>query len=264
MNRTPFTIRRALLLFALALALVLVTQTPPAHAGLGTSPTVWLSLSQISWGDKDPITLIAGIGTSPTIDITGKVISYEEPIPDASFEIYVNGLLVGTGTTGKDGLFQTGFDASWLLPGVYPLTIHFKCPPICGESPDIAQTTIQVEGEYGFPGFMSPLKAGEVNSAKAGQTVPIKWQITDEFGIPMGDLRWVKSLTSVPLSSCGSETVNPITSVDTSGNSGLRYDGEAGQFVFTFQSEKDWAGTCRRLVLTLINDVTYTADFQFR
>lgn len=263
MNRTRLIISRASLLFALALALALVTQIPPAYADLGTSPTIWLSSYQISWGDTVPITLIAGIGTSPTIDMNGKVIFYEEPIPDAPLEIYLNDLLVGTGKTGENGLFQTSFDASWLLPGVYPMIIKFVCPPICGESPDV-QAIMTVEGEYGFPGFPSPINAGELNSVKAGQTVPIKWQITGEGGTPLGNLRWVKSLTSVPLLACGSGTVNPIAEADASGMSGLRYDTEAGQFVFTFQTEKGWAGTCRRLVLTLINDVTYTVDFRFR
>ncbi|MGE5141384.1 MAG: hypothetical protein ACM3JD_18095, partial [Rudaea sp.] len=174
MNRTLFTIRRALLLFAVVFALTLVSPVPFAHAGLGTSPTIWLSTNQVAWGYTGAITLIAGIGTSPSIDVNGKVISYEEPVPDAPFEIYLNDLLVGTGKTGANGLSETNFDASWLLPGNYPLLLKFKCPPICGESTD-ATTRIIVEGEYGFPGFATPIDAAELNRVNAGQTVPIKW-----------------------------------------------------------------------------------------
>jgi hypothetical protein len=67
-----------------------------------------------------------------------------------------------------------------------------------------------------------------LNSAKAGQTVPIKWQILNEVGNAVGDLRWVKSLTSV-LIECESAVAYSSIEADTSALSGLRYDTEAHQ-----------------------------------
>ena len=43
MNTTRSAIRRTSPIIALAFALTLATQIPPAYAGIGTSPTFWLA-----------------------------------------------------------------------------------------------------------------------------------------------------------------------------------------------------------------------------
>ncbi len=265
MNTTFSGVRRASLLLALALALTLVIQAAPAYAGLGTSPTITLSASTISWCLTSPISLIAGLGTSPSIDVNGNFVP-GVPIADAPLELYIDDILVGTGITDADGQFELSYDPSGLLPGEYTVDLLFPGGDIKGESYDEghARALLVVEGFYGFPGFQPPVTMGALNTVKAGQTVPIKWPITDENGNAVGDLRWIKSLKSDVLPTCEGSTVNPIAEADTSGSSGLRYDTDANQYIFTFQTEKAWAGTCRRLVLTLINNDSYSVDFQFK
>lgn len=50
---------------------------------------------------------------------------------------------------------------------------------------------------------------------------------------------------------------------DTSGSSGLRYDPGAGQFIFTWQTNKTWVNQCVRLVVTLSDDTVHYAHFKF-
>jgi hypothetical protein len=80
------------LIVILVLVLVLSIQASPAYAGIGTSPTIELSVSSVLKGLSNPITIIAGIGTSPTSSVKG-----------ATLEIYVDSELIGTGTTDGTG-----------------------------------------------------------------------------------------------------------------------------------------------------------------
>ena len=94
--------------------------------------------------------------------------------------------------------------------------------------------------------------------------MPIKWSLVGTVsGDYVSDLSVVQNIESVE-TNCGSELVNTITEADTSGSSGLRYDLEANQFIYTFQTEKTWAGTCRQFKLILIDDTTYVVDFRLK
>jgi hypothetical protein len=50
----------------------------------------------------------------------------------------------------------------------------------------------------------------------------------------------------------------------TTSNSGLQYDPASNQYTYTWKTERSWAGTCRQLVLNLIDGMTYRANFRFR
>ena len=123
--------------------------------------------------------------------------------------------------------------------------------------------SVSYQVHYGFDGFFAPVSNSGLNRARAGQTIPIKWTITGESGGAVTTLTAVTSLDSAPIS-CGASDVGALVPADTSGSSGLRYDEIANQYHFTWKTSAAWSGTCRRFVLTLDDQSTHTADFQFR
>jgi hypothetical protein len=89
----------------------------------------------------------------------------------------------------EHGQFSLSYDPSGLLTGEYTVAFLFPGGDVKGESYDQghARALLVIEGSYGFPGFEPPVTEDALNSVKAGQTVPIKWQITDENEKAVGD-----------------------------------------------------------------------------
>jgi probable HAF family extracellular repeat protein len=115
-----------------------------------------------------------------------------------------------------------------------------------------------------FQGFFSPVdNPPVVNNAKAGQTIPVKWRITDANGVPVSDPASFKSLTSY-LINCGNLSGEPTDAVEeyVAGSAGLQYSGD-GYWQFNWKTPKTYAGRCGKMVLTL-GDVAHEADFKFR
>jgi len=242
------------LVIVLVLVLALSVQASPAYAGLVTSPTIQLSVASVWQGFSNPITIIAGLGTSPTT-----------PIKGATLGIYVDSKLIGTGTTDDSGRVSLGYDPSGLLLGSHTVEVRFIGGTINSiEYYSSSTSTLFIVEGFSFNGFFSPVTMELLNNVNAGRTVPIKWKLIGNVsGNYVSDLSVVKNIETGE-TNCGSDAVNMITEVDTSGSSGLRYDLEANQFIYTFQTEKAWAGTCRRFLLTLIDETTYVVDFRFK
>ena len=116
---------------------------------------------------------------------------------------------------------------------------------------------------YNFTGFSSPIdNQPVVNKANAGQTIPVKWRITDFNGVGISDPDSFVSLTS------GSTTCSsgdPVDAIETySGASGLQYQGD-GNWQFNWKTPKSYAGQCRIMRLNLADGAAHhTASFQFK
>ena len=55
----------------------------------------------------------------------------------------------------------------------------------------------------------------------------------------------------------------PVEQTVTAGGSSLSYDALADQYVYVWKSDKAWAGTCRRLDVTLSDGTRHVAHFKF-
>jgi Tol biopolymer transport system component len=130
---------------------------------------------------------------------------------------------------------------------------------------DVAGRTATVDCAYtvgyNFTGFFSPIdNQPVVNTAKAGQAIPIKWRLTDYAGNPVADTASFLSITSGSSSCSGSD---PADAIETySGSSGLQYLGD-GNWQFNWKTPKSYAGMCRVMHLNLADGVSRTASFQF-
>ena len=61
---------------------------------------------------------------------------------------------------------------------------------------------------------------------------------------------------------CGTTTPSGPP-VDTTSAPGLRYDPDAGQYVYVWQTSRRWAGTCGRLEVRLAGGTSPAAYFRF-
>jgi hypothetical protein len=116
---------------------------------------------------------------------------------------------------------------------------------------------------YAFQGFYQPIdNLPTVNSAKAGQTIPVKWRIADYYGVGVADPASFASITSGSLT-CDSS--DPQDAIETyAGGSGLQYQGN-GTWQFNWKTPKTYAGQCRVMRLNLADGVSNrTAEFRFK
>jgi hypothetical protein len=114
--------------------------------------------------------------------------------------------------------------------------------------------------EYEFSGFFAPIDNAKVNSAKAGQAIPVKWQVADANGEAISDPASFVSITS----SGGLCYDAPTDAIETYvGGSGLQYLGN-GNWQYNWKTPKAYAGECRHMTLTLADGTTHTADFKFK
>jgi hypothetical protein len=110
--------------------------------------------------------------------------------------------------------------------------------------------------------FSSPIdKLPKVNSAKAGQTIPVKWRLTDANGAPVSDPASFDGLTSTG-GPCASGPVDAVEAY-VSAASGLQYQGD-GVWQFNWKTDKKWSGHCRTLTLSLSDGTAFTAQFKFK
>lgn len=117
--------------------------------------------------------------------------------------------------------------------------------------------------EYNFAGFFQPVDNGILNLAKAGQTIPVKWRLTDANGVPISDPSSFVSVTSsATIGGCGG-SADAIETYSGSSASGLQYLGN-GNWQYNWKTPKSYAGQCRTLSLNLKDGAAaHFASFKF-
>jgi len=116
---------------------------------------------------------------------------------------------------------------------------------------------------YQFSGFSQPIDNPPiVNTANAGQAIPVKWRLTDANGVGIAD---PASFVSVTTGSRACLAGDPSDAIETyTGNSGLQYLGD-GNWQFNWKTPKSEAGQCRVMHLNLADgSTTHVANFQFK
>jgi streptogramin lyase len=133
---------------------------------------------------------------------------------------------------------------------------HIICGQVTSLSPFLVAQRL-----YDFSGFFQPVdNLPMVNVVNAGRTVPVKFSLKGDKGLnilatgyPVS--RQVACATGAPLDDI-EETVT--------GGSGLSYDPVTSQYIYRWQTNKAWAGTCRQFILRLIDGTDHIANFKFK
>jgi large repetitive protein len=115
---------------------------------------------------------------------------------------------------------------------------------------------------YNFVGFLQPTdNLPVINTANAGRTIPVKWQLKDANGVLISDVNSLTSLLAAPMA-CGSAPVAIVEEqLSSPGSTVFRFDGV--QFIYNWQTIKNWSG-CWVLQTTLNDGTMHYAKFQFK
>ncbi len=164
---------------------------------------------------------------------------------------------VGRSDSGADAPSGAPIDTSSL--GAHTFTVT---------TTDLAGNTTTKTIPYfvvGIFGFKPPVdNPPVVNVVNAGNTTPVKWSLKDAGGNYVRSLGSVTSVSSIAIK-CDAAASDPDPDTVQAGLAGLKYDLTGEQFVYNWQTQKSWKGTCRRLFVGLVgNGVLPYADFKFK
>jgi hypothetical protein len=128
--------------------------------------------------------------------------------------------------------------------------------------------TFKVNVLYNWNGFFQPVDNSMWNSAKAGQSIPVKFSLGGNMGLDIFGT-WgspAKSYPKITAIACPSASIS-IDAIEeyatSTANNGLVYDATAGQYNYVWKTEKSWATKCFQFDLGLKDGSIHTFKVQF-
>jgi CSLREA domain-containing protein len=114
--------------------------------------------------------------------------------------------------------------------------------------------------EADYRGFLPPINNVRTTPIHPGAGVPVQFRLGGFRGL---DIFAAGSPSSVGIACPLSAGSGDVLLTDTPGNSGLSYDATTDTYTYVWKTQKAWAGTCRRLVVSFGDGSVRTADFAF-
>jgi hypothetical protein len=125
-----------------------------------------------------------------------------------------------------------------------------------------ASASVSYQVGYRFDGFFAPVdNLPVINVANAGQTIPLKWRVSDANGVSVTTLVSV-NVTVVSLS-CGAGSTLDAVEEYAAGGSGLLNHGN-GSYQFNWKTPKSYATSCKTVRVDLGDGLYHTANVQFK
>ncbi len=206
---------------------------------------------------ENPPVTVAGDSTPPTVTITSPTDG--QPLVKggsvaAAFSCADSG---GSGLASCTGTVANGSPLDTATVGQKTLTVT---------ATDNAGNTTTVTRSYSvtyqFTGFVQPVdNQPTVNTVNAGRAIPVKFSLGGNQGLSI----FAAGSPTVQTISCTTGT--PTSEIETTVNAGgssLSYSSGNQQYNYVWKTDSAWAGTCRRLILTLNDGTRHEADFKFR
>ena len=176
----------------------------------------------------------------------------------------LNATATGIGGTSLAGNFvYTPAAGTSLTPGTHVLAVEFtpNDPNYTGNAATVSIDVSLAVSALHFRGFFKPVKNPPLfNRVRAGQAVPLRFTVDGYRGTTV--LK-AGSPTSSPISCQAVRSENIVDEAEPASRSGLRQDGAKFKFKYIWKTDPSWAGTCRKLVLTLVDGSSYEALFRF-
>jgi hypothetical protein len=114
---------------------------------------------------------------------------------------------------------------------------------------------------WDFGGFLAPVdEPPTINLARAGRVVPVSFSLSGDQGLA---ILAAGSPTSQRVSCASGADMGPVQPTTAAGGSGLAYDPVTDTYTYPWKTMKSWAGTCRRLTVTLADGTVHEALFRF-
>jgi len=232
--------------------------TAPVLTGFDFTPkTVDTTLGPASWT----------VTISATDDLAGVIffwIWFNSPSGEhfAGVNVYCQ----GTSCTGSEqfGLPQYSEPGVWTAGGAYGYDVignvrTYNTAALAGMGfpTELRNTHVQ----YSFTGFFPPVdNPPTYNKTKALSAIPVKFSLGGDMGTDIFAPGYPQSV-NVPCT--GGALQAAVEETLTAGSSSLSYDAASGQYVYIWKTERNWAGTCRQLVLRLSDGSEFRASFTF-
>jgi len=120
-----------------------------------------------------------------------------------------------------------------------------------------APVSCQYRVVYGFAGLFAPIdRPNTMNVSKAGQSIPLKWRLTDAHGNPVLNLNTATvAVTGIP---CSLGASDDLVEEAAPGGSGLQNLGD-GYYQINWKTPTSYAGSCKSLNLSLGEGAPRTA-----
>ena len=139
-----------------------------------------------------------------------------------------------------------------------PTTIHVHAEDRAGHIFD-AYPTYTVTA-YSFTGFFSPImNLPTLNNVNAGSTVPIKFSLAGFRGFNL----FASGYPASQAMTCAGVVTGPLQR-NTLGPDGFVYDPLLDQYRWHWKTDRNWRGTCRKLVVRLADGSEKRANFRFQ
>ena len=114
---------------------------------------------------------------------------------------------------------------------------------------------------FNWSGFFQPVdNLPALNVVKAGSAIPLKFSLGGNKGLNIFAAGYPQS---VQIACDTGAVLGRHRATANPGGSSLTYS-RSGQYNYGWKTEKAWAGTCRQLVVKLIDGTTHLANFRFK
>ncbi len=226
------------------------------NGGLTAMASATVTVNNVAPTVNGPI-----VSPEPSTEGSGVIASatFTDPgVNDAPFTCIVNygdgsGDLPGTVT----GNTCTGPEIVYPTFGSYNVTISVTDKDNGTGSNSMVHTVI-----FNWTGFFDPVSnMPTLNLAKGGSAVPLKFSLGGNKGLGIFEIGYPMSAPINCTSGVVTGTLEPIVSP---GGSGLMYDPLNDQYTIVWKTQKAWVGTCRQLIVKLIDGTSHYANFQFK
>jgi hypothetical protein len=226
-----------------------------------TSP---VSLSSEGAGQHVDGTCVDNAGNQASFTVIGIDIDLTDP--DVSVTgvsngaHYTLGSVPAAGCETSDGLSGVQTEAVLSTSGGPVGTVTATCSGATDNADNSGSASVSYSVEYAWNGFFKPVDNLPIlNVAKAGSAIPVKFSLGGNQGLNIFDATYPKS----QVITCDSTApVDGIEETVTAGGSSLQYDAGANQYIYVWKTDKAWAGSCRQLVVKLVDGTFHRANFK--
>jgi predicted extracellular nuclease len=244
-----------------ARALVNWLATDPTSAG---DPDILVIGDMNSYALEDPIGAIASAGYVDLVGVLAGPTAYSYVFEGQSG--YLDHALASAALAPRvRGVVEWHINAD--EPVALDYNVEFKSPnhvntlyapdPFRSSDHDPVVVGINLIQPFDWSGFFNP--PSTLTLVHAGRTVPLKFGLGGNRGL---NIFSAGSPSSRQIPCEGAPSGDYVPTV-TAGESGLTYDSQSERYTYTWKTQKEWAGTCRELVVELADGTSHSATFAF-
>lgn len=208
---------------------------------------------------SDVQTITVTDGTAPAISCPADITVYLPMNSTATSTVVNYTAPVGTDNCANATTTQTAGLASGASFPVGTTTNTFRVTDAVGNT---AECSFTVTVLYNFSGFFQPVdNLPTFNTVQAGKAIPVKFSLSGNKGL---NIFVVGTPDSQQIACDSGAPVAEIEDTVNAGSSSLSYDAATDQYIYVWKTSNSWAGTCRKLIITLNDGTTHIAYFKFR